>query len=112
MQSTLNTELLATMLKSKRGEKPLRTVAEEIGEVSVPTLSRIEQGSIPDVATFIKLCKWLHVPADTFIISESGSNATSIKEQVVASLRAEKDLSPDTIKMLIHLIDLAYQKKG
>ena len=44
MESTLNTELLATMLKDKRGNKGLRAIAQEIGGVSFATLSRIEQG--------------------------------------------------------------------
>lgn len=55
MQSTLNTELLAGMLKNKRGNKGLRAVADEIGGVSFATLSRIEQGKVPDVDTFINL---------------------------------------------------------
>ena len=53
MESTLNTELLATMLKDKRGNKGLRAISQEIGGVSFATLSRIEQGKIPDVDTFV-----------------------------------------------------------
>lgn len=111
MQSTLNTELLAGMLKSKRGKKGLRAVAEEMGDVSAPTLSRIEQGKVPDVDTFIKICKWLDVSTETFIIGSKDSSPISNKEQVVAHLRAERELSTDTVNMLIKMIDLAYASK-
>ena len=110
MQSTLNTELLAGMIKSKRGTKGLRTISEEIGNVSAPTLSRIEQGKIPDVETFIKLCNWLEVSTDTFI-SQPSSNPISNKEQAVAHLRADRELNPETINMLVKMIDLAYSSK-
>jgi len=108
MQSTLNTDLLAGMLKSKRASKGLRAVAEEIGNVSAATLSRIEQGKIPDVDTFINICNWLKVPTDTFILGDTSSKPISNKEQVVAHLRAEKELSQDTVNMLIRMIDMAY----
>lgn len=111
MQSTLNTELLAVMLKGKRGKKGLRTISEEIGDVSAPTLSRIEQGKVPDVETFIKICKWLEVPTDTFISQDSIPSPVSNKQQVVAHLRADRELAPDTVNMLIKMIDLAYSTK-
>lgn len=111
MQSTLNTELLAGMLKEKRGNRGLRTVADEIGNVSFATLSRIEHGKIPDVDTFIKICKWLEVTTDTFIIGESKQQAISTKDQVVAHLRAERELSKETVNMLIKMIDMAYNSK-
>jgi transcriptional regulator with XRE-family HTH domain len=111
METTLNTELLAGMLKSKRGDKGLRSLAEEIGNVSAATLSRIEQGKLPDVDTFIKLCKWLNVPSDSFITNESKRKPVSNKEQVVAHLRAERELSRETVNMLIKMIDMAYSTK-
>ena len=111
MQSTLNTKLLAGMLKEKRGNKGLRAVADEIGNVSFATLSRIEQGKIPDVDTFIRICKWLEVPTDTFIVGNQKQKTVSTKDQVVAHLRAERELSKDTVNMLIKMIDMAYNSK-
>lgn len=111
MQTTLNTELLAGMLKEKRGTRGLRTVADEIGNVSFATLSRIEQGKIPDVDTFIRICKWLEVPTDTFIVGTQKQKTISTKDQVVAHLRAERELSKDTVNMLIKMIDMAYNSK-
>jgi transcriptional regulator with XRE-family HTH domain len=108
MSSQLNTIKLADMLKSKRGAKGLRAVAEEIGGVSAPTLSRIEQGNIPDVDTFIKICKWLEVPTD-FFTNKSEANAPSSSDVVVAHLRADKALPPDVSEALIKMINLAYE---
>jgi transcriptional regulator with XRE-family HTH domain len=110
MHSTLNTELLAGMIRSKRGTKGLRAASEEIGNVSAPTLSRIEQGKIPDVETFIKLCNWLEVSTETFI-SQPSIITISNKEQAVAHLRADRELNAETVNMLVKMIDLAYSSK-
>lgn len=106
MSSQLDTIKLASMLKSKRGSKGLRAVAEEIGGVSASTLSRIEQGNIPDVDTYFSLCNWLEVSTDFFTIK--GSSGKSTSDLVVAHLRADKVLSPDVSEALIKMINLAY----
>jgi transcriptional regulator with XRE-family HTH domain len=110
MASSLNTELLASMLKNKREKRGLRELAKEIGEVSFSTLSRIEQGNIPDIDTYIRICKWLDVTTETFIL-EGGKtmNTASTKDMVVAQLRAEKTLSKSTIDTLVSVIDMAYK---
>lgn len=110
MQTTLNTELLGGMIKNKRGTKGLRTVATEIG-ASAATLSRIEQGKIPDVETFIKVCGWLEMPTDTFIISQLEPKIVSTHEHLIAHLRAERELSSETVQMLIHMVNMAYESK-
>lgn len=109
--TTLNHELLAGMLKDKRGSKGLRAVSVEMGGVSAATLSRIEQGKVPDVDTFIKICKWLDVPTDTFIISDSTGEKVTNQDRILAHLRADKELEPETIKSLVKMINLAYGSK-
>jgi transcriptional regulator with XRE-family HTH domain len=111
MQSTLNTELLAGMLKNKRADKGLRAIAEEIGDVSAATLSRIEQGRIPDVDTFIRICGWLNVSTDTFIVANNDPAPISNKDQILAHLRADKELKSETVQMLVRMIDMAYTTK-
>ena len=111
MKSTLNTDLLAGMLKSQRADRGLRAIADEIGNVSAATLSRIEQGKVPDVDTFISICKWLKVSTDTFILNDVSNTPVSNKDQVVAHLRADKELKKDTVDMLIKMIDMAYETK-
>lgn len=111
MQSILNSELLSTLLKSKRGKKALRETAEEIGDISAATLSRIEQGKLPDVETFISICKWLDVSTDMFIIGDKPHiTKVSEKDLLVCQLRASRELDKDTIEAMIKMIDLAFTK--
>lgn len=112
MTSTLNTVLFSSMVKSKRGGKVLREVSEEIGSVSPATLSRIEQGKVPDVDTFIKICDWLNVSTDSFTIKTSDSdNQVSNQDLIIAHLRSDRELPTDTVEMIVKLVDLAYSKK-
>lgn len=114
MENTLNTELLATMIKQKRGKQGLRAISAEMAGVSAATLSRIEQGKIPDVDTFIKICQWLNVTTDTFIIKKSDpidEGEKSHKEEIFFHLRADKELDKDTVEALIQMVKVAYSKK-
>lgn len=55
------------LMREKRGMRGVRAVASEIG-VSHMTYYRIEQcGRIPDLETFIRICKWLEESLDNFI---------------------------------------------
>lgn len=111
METTLNTELLSSLIKEKRGSKGLRETAQEIENVSFSTLSRIEQGKVPDVDTFIRICQWLGVSADEFIVGADELKEISNKDRVIAHLRAEKVLEKETVNMLIKMIDVAYNTK-
>ena len=110
MCAQLNTDLLSSMIKTKRGEKGLRAVAEEIEGVSASTLSRIEQGKVPDVDTFMKLCNWLNVPADTFSMTKADTGKMG-KQGIIAHLKAEKELDPEQVDIIVKMINLAYNKK-
>jgi transcriptional regulator with XRE-family HTH domain len=105
MQS-LNTNLLSEMIKSKRGKRGLREISQEIGGISVSTLSRVENGNLPDIETYIRICKWLDVSTDYF----AGEDVDVSKKQqvVVANLRADKTLPPELAEALIKMINLAY----
>ena len=114
MSVQLDTDKLAAMVKSKRASRGLRAVAQEIGDVSASTLSRIEQGSVPDVNTFLQLCKWLNVPTDTFTIADEATAAmepaTTSSDKIVAHLRADRILPKATAQALIEMIQLAYRQ--
>jgi len=109
MSKSLDTEMLSQMVRSKRGNRTLRETASEIGEISAPTLSRIEQGNVPDVDTFLRLCNWLQVPADTFNFSEDSQKETSIEKDLIVHLRADKTLPKDVVDSLVTMISLAYK---
>lgn len=103
MQS-INTATLSEMIKSKRGKRGLREVAKEIG-VSLSTLSRVENGNLPDIDSYMKICTWLEVSIEFFA---GNSEPTSKKQVVVANLRADKTLPKETAEALIKMINLAY----
>lgn len=110
--NSLNSALLADMIKAKRGNRGLRETAQEIGGVSAPTLSRIENGNLPDIDTYFRICKWLDVPTDYFTAEAKNTSKKigSTKKEVIAHLRADKTLPPSTAEALIEMINLAYAK--
>lgn len=110
MKSTLNTELLSSAIKSKRGKKGLRDTALEI-DISSATLSRVELGNLPDVETFIKICKWLGVSTDTFVTGKKSiKTELSEKDKLVYQLRSSQELDADTISAMVGMIDMAFTK--
>lgn len=117
MSHEINIEDFATQIRRQRGNRGLREVAQEIGEISASTLSRIENGNIPDLDTFIRICRWLDVSPDTFIIgepnldaSQTGSESESKKTLIKAHLRADRTLDPRTAEALVRMIELAYEQ--
>lgn len=56
---SIKIERLARRVQERRGGQGIRNTAREIG-ISPATLSRIENGRIPDLETFGKICGWLH----------------------------------------------------
>src|SRR5437588_6503246 len=111
--SPVDVPKLAALLRAKRAHRGLREVAEEIRGVSASTLSRLEQGNLPDLETFMRLCNWLGVSADDFKIRSSrpraGTSEPSVPEFVEAHLRADRTLPPKMIEALSHMIKHAYQ---
>src|SRR5229473_2208143 len=98
------------MVIAKRGKRGLRETAKEIGEVSVSTLSRIEQGKIPDLGTFLRLCHWLGVSSEQFVPEASRATSTmsppaiNTQDTIVAHLRADRTLDPQTAEALTTMI--------
>src|SRR5258706_11257008 len=95
----IDTRKLSEMLRSKREGRGLREVAKEIGDVSPSTLSRIEQGNLPDIETYVKLCRWLEVSTEFFTENAESSS----EKKIVAHLRADKALSKETSEALIKM---------
>jgi transcriptional regulator with XRE-family HTH domain len=109
MASEIDIRELANMIRNKRGTRGLRVVAKEIGDVSASTLSRIEQGKVPDLDTFIKLCKWLGVSADHFTKDIRDEDIHESTPQIItAHLRADRTLDPQTADALVTMIEMAY----
>jgi transcriptional regulator with XRE-family HTH domain len=114
--SGIDLEKLAAHLRTKRGDRALRFIAEEIGGVSASTLSRIEQGSAPDLPTFIRICSWLGVPTDEFVNSAFAlkhKNETSseicLPDAVEAQLREDRVLPSSTVNAISEMLRVAYR---
>jgi len=102
---------LSQMVKNRRGSKNLRDVAAEIGDVSISTLSLIEQGKVPDLDTLLKICEWLGVPSTDFT-SEPSLIEADHKTKVLYHLRADRNLDPGIVESIAKMIEFAYDKSG
>ncbi len=119
MATTINIRELAAMVRARRGQRGLRAVAQEIGGISASTLSRVEQGKLPDLDTFVRLCRWLGVSPEQFTTdAEDQMQATSSslpsdpdmrRDIITAHLRADRTLDPETAEALVTMIRLAYE---
>jgi transcriptional regulator with XRE-family HTH domain len=70
---------LGPLLRERRGALSVRQAAEEAG-VSFSTLSRVETGHQPDLATFLRLCAWLGVEPSRFVRPTAARPKTTLDE--------------------------------
>jgi transcriptional regulator with XRE-family HTH domain len=109
--ATKSLHSLGAMVRKRRGERRLREVATEIG-ISAPTLLRIEEGRIPDVATFGKVCKWLGIDPKSLLGIEDAQVPASQSSQpqsltISAHFKADKTPKAETIQALATLLAFA-----
>lgn len=107
--SDINTAALAKQVRSKRGNTSLRELAKEVGDISIATLSRIEQGKDVSTSNFFKICDWLQTSADAFrSSSEISPKLIDHKEIILYHLRADRELNTEVSDALQKMIELAY----
>lgn len=96
---------LGVMLRERRGGRKLRDVAKEIG-IGAATLMRVENGRVPDLATFGKICKWLDVDPRPFlgvqVKAETAKPAPILN--VSAHFRADRTPEPKTVNALATML--------
>ena len=93
-------ERLSQLVAAKRGKVGIRATARQIG-LSPATLSRIENGRLPDLDNFTRICRWLEVdPAELLGLDPQARNLP------VAAVRFRSDaaLSGGTSAALQELI--------
>ena len=104
---TLPLEELGKLVARKRGSRGIRAVSEEAG-VSPATLSRVQNGHMPDLATFAKICRWLDCdPAEFLGIAVPNAGMP----QKVVHFRKKKTVTPETAQSLAELILAAQRAK-
>ena len=108
MTSFLDTHALAAYIKTKQGERGLREIAQEIGETSPATLSRLENGTTPDIPTFLRVCDWLGVQTGEFIKDTAMSTEQTTLERIEATLRSDPLLDPEQAEALTTFLRMAY----
>ncbi|MGA2605961.1 MAG: helix-turn-helix transcriptional regulator [Halobacteriota archaeon] len=101
---------LGAMLRDRRGGRGIRQVAQEIG-ISPATLTRVEGGRLPDIATFQKMCSWLKVNPAEILDIPTDNNPTSTEALVAAvHLRADQTLPEGAASDLAQLIVVAHRE--
>lgn len=96
----ISIENLASQLQGKRGSTGVRKTAKDIG-ISPATLSRVENGNMPDLETFSKICKWLQIdPGEILGINTQLPNVT-------IEFRKDEAIKPTTSQALAELITAA-----
>jgi transcriptional regulator with XRE-family HTH domain len=101
----LTIEDLGRLIAAKRGGRGVRATAIDVG-ISAATLSRIENGHMPDLETFAKICRWLERDPREFLGLEIERNAPP---QAVVHFRKKRTIAPETAEALGELI-LAAQR--
>ena len=104
----LDTKALAERLKAKRGKRGLREISEEMNGIGISTLSRIENGRVPDVENFLIICNWLQASPSEFIKKPDGDTTTDAIDEIEGHLRADRNLDPEMAHALAELMQKAY----
>ena len=111
----IDLEKFSAHVRTKRAERGLRAVAEEIGGVSASTLSRIEQGNTPDLPTFVRICSWLGLSPEAFVQPtyglkrKTGVGDIRLPDAIEAQLRQERVLPDATVDAISEMIRVAYR---
>lgn len=112
MSSYIDVDRLAAMVKAKRGERGLRDIAKQIGEVSPSTLSRVENGKMTDMETFLRLCDWLKISPNELIKDAKDEEPPSIStpDAIALHLRADPKLDSTEARLLEKMFKAAYDQ--
>jgi transcriptional regulator with XRE-family HTH domain len=104
---SLSIEDFGRLLAAKRGGRGVRAAALE-ADVTPSTFSRVENGHMPDLKTFAKLCKWLNRDPREFLGIEVAKSSPNRPRDVV-HFKKKKAVPVETAKALAELI-LAAQR--
>lgn len=112
MAHEIDIDKLAAALRDRRKERGLgvRAAATEVGDVSASTLSRVEKGNLPDLDTYLRICRWLGLTATYFTVEPSAAEADApqLPDDLVVQLRADRTLDERTRDALVTMIRTAY----
>ncbi len=82
-------------------------------KVSASTLTRMGQGKHPDADSLTMLSAWAGLnPADYVTDEEFRNKETESFPKMMALLRADPDLAPDSIEAIQEILAIAYKRFG
>lgn len=99
-------DTLGQLIVERRGSTGVRAAAREIG-ISSATLSRVENGHLPDLQNFGLICRWLGIDPNQILgfTSSTESGAETIRASV--HFRKKNTTSRQTAaalaKMILHV---------
>jgi transcriptional regulator with XRE-family HTH domain len=115
-ESLLDAKNLKERLVAKRRDEhlSLRQIAQQTG-VSVPTVSRVLRGHIPERENLLKLAQWVDMPIGAARISSERNHLVhapnvSTVQAVELHLRADKGLKGEDADVLVDLFKIAYER--
>ncbi len=101
---------LGRLVRQKRaddGDLSIRQAAEQ-ARVSYATLSRVESGAQPDLATFTSLCAWLAVDPSRFF-SPTTKKTQSNLDEAIEHLITDPNLSTDAAERITSVVRDMYE---
>ncbi len=100
-----NLRNIGPLLLERRNGRGIREVAREIG-ISSATLSRVENGRLPNIEAFRKICDWLQVDmGEIFGARDISSKGTpNSPSSISVHLRADKIQTPEVAQALADMI--------
>lgn len=111
-ENQIDLEAFVAAIDAQRKAKGFswRQIATEAG-ISPSTLTRMQQGKLPDVNTFGALVQWLHIPAERFMVPGSTTRRTAADPMAIAStlLRGKREVSPKAAKAIEDLVQAAFR---
>jgi transcriptional regulator with XRE-family HTH domain len=95
---------LGRLLAERRRENnmSIRQAATE-AQVSFSTLSRVEAGAHPDLATFTRLCAWLRISPSHFFVPVTRRNRSPLDE-AITHLRGDPRLPEDAKRKISSML--------
>jgi transcriptional regulator with XRE-family HTH domain len=99
---------LGQLVQRKRGSMGVRAAAGEIG-ISAATLSRIENGRVPDLETLKKVCAWLGVDPSAYL-GVAAQTQTALTSNLQVVFKKDRAVTVRTSQALARLIQDAYQQ--
>jgi transcriptional regulator with XRE-family HTH domain len=105
----LNIAELGRLVREKRAKDELSIrQAAVLARISFSTLSRVEAGAQPDLATFTSLSAWLGVDPARFFAPITHRTQTPVDE-AIEHLITDPALSPDAAEQIASVVRAMYQ---